>query len=178
MDEDQIEEVAAETDEAEAAPTEPAVADAAPALIMENATTWIVRIEGVDFSIAADTPEPQIRETLSTQYPGARDATIAYDKVQIDGQLHKRLTFTKRGGTKGCPVEDLRVLLITVPPVTLATIRRAGSVSPETRGGLTFDQFLTVLIDSDGDIVTQEELWPQLAALPHSLVVVTLDGSR
>ncbi|MBX0330032.1 hypothetical protein K2Z83_20395 [Oscillochloris sp. ZM17-4] len=158
----------------------PAPAADEPALIVENASTWIVRIDGQEFSVAADTPEVQIRQTLSLQYPGARDAQITYDNVDIAGQRHKVLVFTKRAGTKGLSAgEDLALLIITVPPVPVAAVRGAGSLLRDLRGTLTFEQLLLAPVDREGLLVfsTHEvDLCMRLCDVPAGPVVVTIDG--
>ena len=172
-----------ETDETGADDAPPAPTPAATPPPTENTTTWIVRIDGAEHTVAAGTPERQIRETLSMTYPGARDAAITSDSVVIQGQAYKVLVFTKRAGTKGSDGDSLRRRLIMVPAVPIATIRRAGTFSPDLRGNRTIADLLALPTDASGCIVVhpdQEEdsqLCSRLAALPSSTVtVVTVDA--
>lgn len=145
---------------------------------LENTETWIVRIDGVEHTVKADTPEGQIRETLAMTYPGARDAAISHDSVIVDGQRYKVLVFTKRAGTKGMRADELRELLILVPPVPLSALTRAGTFHPGLRGHLAFDELLMLETDAEGYLVTmnleESQLCAQLSSLPPAVVVVTV----
>jgi hypothetical protein len=150
-----------------------------PVDLPENAETWIVRIDGVEHSVEAGTPEAQIRETLSMTYPGARDASITHDSVIIAGQKYKVLVFTKRGGTKGLnAVDELRLILITVPPTPITEVRNTGTFHPFLRGNMVFDELLAMPTDAEGLIVVDLEdtdLCTRLSALsPSTVAIVTL----
>lgn len=157
-------------DEAAAAPR--------PADLPENQEFWVVRIDGTEHTVEANTPEIQIRETLSMTYPGARDAAISYDSLIIAGQKYKVLVFTKRGGTKGQNAADeLRCILITVPPMSIAEVKNIGTFHTGLRGDMAFDELLAMPTDAEGLIVIdleETDLCTRLSALPPSTAGVVI----
>lgn len=91
-----------------------------------TATTKIVIVSGQEFSVPAETPEPEIRSHLAQTFPDVASAEIKRGTKQIDGVTYQTIEFVKRAGTKGANGADIAAVLGSIlglrlsPPPTAA----------------------------------------------------------